>query len=229
MMKKQMISLLLAASFLTAASIPACAVTTDSDADTNNTVTLPFVSADPLPFTDISSQDWFYTTVSKVYHRGWITGVSDTSFAPQSLTTRATLVTALWKIQNQPQTDAKLPFTDVFSSNTEAYTAIAWAYSEGIVSGTSATTFSPDASVTREQTAALLYRFAQYRGIDVSVREDTNILSFSDAQDISEYAIPAIQWACGTSMMNGMGDGTLNPKGTTTRAQMASLLARFAL
>ena len=102
-----------------------------------------------------------------------------------------------------------------------------WAVAANIISGVSETEFAPDDNVTREQAAAILYRYAQYKKQDVSVGEDTNILSYNDYNEISEYAIPAIQWACGSEILNGETAQTLNPKGTATRAEIAAVLMRF--
>lgn len=104
--------------------------------------------------------------------------------------------------------------------------AVRWAASEGVVTGTSATTFEPDAPVTREQFAAILYRYAQQSGVDVSVGENSNILSYADALDVSEYAVPAMQWACGDGVIEGDG-ANLNPQGQATRAEAATMLMRF--
>jgi len=104
--------------------------------------------------------------------------------------------------------------------------AIAWAAEEGIVSGYG-DTFGPDDNITREQLASILWRYAKYKGYDVSVGEDTNILSYTDAFDISEYAIPAMQWACGDGIISGNDDGTLNPKGHAQRSHAAQMLMKF--
>ena len=107
---------------------------------------------------------------------------------------------------------------------------VAWAAWNGIVNGVSATSYAPDDPITREQMAAILYRYAKNRGLDVSVGENTNILSYDDALDISEYAVPAMQWACGSGLVAGIaqeGRLALVPKGTTTRAQAATLMMRF--
>ena len=105
--------------------------------------------------------------------------------------------------------------------------AVRWAASEGIVNGVSDTEFAPGADVTREQFAAILYRYAQYRGYDVSVGESTNILSYADFDAVSEYAVSALQWACGEGIITGVTESTLVPQGTATRAQAAAMLQRF--
>ena len=106
--------------------------------------------------------------------------------------------------------------------------AVTWAASQGIVGGYGGGLFGPEDNITREQLATILYRYAQAKGYDVSVGEDTNILSYTDVADLAEYAIPAMQWACGAGVINGTGDGsTLTPQGNATRAQIATMLMRF--
>ena len=153
-------------------------------------------------------------------------GVSDARFAPDGTVTRAQLVTILWRLDGGPAVNYLLPFTDVAEG--EWYTeAVRWAASEGIVNGVSDTEFAPGADVTREQFAAILYRYAQYKGYDVSIGESTNILSFTDFDAVSEYAVSALQWACGEGVITGVTESTLVPQGTATRAQAAAMLQRF--
>ena len=160
-----------------------------------------------------------------VYQNGLMTGTSATTFAPDGTMTRAMLVTILHRQAGAPQVNYALPFDDVAEG--AWYTeAVRWAASEGIVTGMSATAFEPNAPITREQFAAILYRYAQKTGADVSAGEDTNILSYADALDVSEYAVPAMQWACGAGIVNGVG-GRLDPGGSATRAQTAAMLMRF--
>ena len=140
--------------------------------------------------------------------------------------TRAMLVTILWRMEKSPVVNYAMAFTDVEGG--QWYTeAIRWAASEGIVNGLSDTAFGPDKAMTREQMVSILYRYAQYKGYDVSVGEDTNILSYLDMAEVSEYAIPAFQWACGSGVVNGMTESTLAPQGTATRAHVATILMRF--
>ena len=123
-------------------------------------------------------------------------------------------------------TGAFADFTDVPNDAWYAE-AVRWAAGEGIVNGVSDTEFAPNAAVTREQLAAILHRYAQHKGYDVSIGESTNILSYSDFASISEYAISAIQWACGEGIITGVTESTLEPRGTATRAQSAAMLMRF--
>ena len=179
-----------------------------------------------LPFTDAAADAWYYDAVDYVYQNGLMTGTSATTFAPDGTMTRAMLVTILHRQAGVPQVNYALPFDDVAEG--AWYTeAVRWAAGEGIVTGMSATAFEPNAPITREQFAAILYRYAQKTGADVSAGEDTNILSYADALDVSEYAVPAMQWACGAGIVNGVGGGRLDPGGSATRAQTAAMLMRF--
>lgn len=178
-----------------------------------------------LPFVDVPENAWYYDAVWYAYMQGLMNGTSATTFAPNVTMTRAMLVTILHRQAGEPVVNYTLPFDDVAESTW--YTeAVRWAAAEGIVTGTSATTFAPDTPVTREQFATILYRYAQQSGADVSVGEDTNILSYADALDVSEYAMPAMQWACGTGVIEGSG-ANLYPQDSATRAEAATMLMRF--
>ena len=178
------------------------------------------------PFDDAGRGDWFYDSVVYVYENGLMDGVSDTLFDPDGTVTRAQLVTMLWRLDGEPSVNYALPFTDV--SGGEWYAeAVRWAAGEGVVNGVSETEFAPKAAVTREQLAAILHRYAQHKGYDVSIGESTNILSYSDFASISEYAISAMQWVCGEGIITGVTESTLEPRGTATRAQSAAMLMRF--
>ena len=140
--------------------------------------------------------------------------------------TRGMFATVLYRLAGSPTVAAANPFSDVLSG--EWYTdAIIWAAGEGIVNGVETDTFGPTEKITREQLVTMLYNYAVYKGYDVSVGEDTNILSYDDAFDISEYAIPAIQWACGAGIIEGRTPSTIVPQGTATRAEVAAILMRF--
>ena len=178
------------------------------------------------PFDDAGRSDWFYDSVVYVYENGLMDGVSDTLFDPDGTVTRAQLVTMLWRLDGEPSVNYALPFTDVSSGEWYAE-AVRWAAGEGIVNGVSETEFAPNAAVTREQLAAILHRYAQHKGYDVSIGESTNILSYSDFASISEYAISAMQWVCGEGIITGVTESTLEPQGTATRAQSAAILMRF--
>ncbi len=177
------------------------------------------------PFTDVAAGAWYADAVQYVYEKGMMTGTSATSFSPDKTTTRGMIVTMLHRLENEPSATAS-DFTDVAAGAYYA-DAVAWAAANGVVNGISKTAFAPETAITREQMAAILYRYAQLKGYDVSVGEDTNILSYTDAGQISEYAIPAMQWACGAGLIQGNTAATLNPKGNATRAEVATILMRF--
>ena len=181
-----------------------------------------------LPFIDVNSSDWFYNAVKAAYTEGLISGVTDTEFAPNVTLTRGMLTAIIGRLGGAETTDGSTSFTDV---DANAYYApyVAWAAENGIVSGFGDDTFRPDESVTREQTAAIIWRYMQYIGEDVSTGDNTNILSFTDAADVSEYAIPAIQWACGDGIISGYPDGSLAPKSGITRAEFAAMISKIAL
>ena len=180
-----------------------------------------------LPFTDVVRGDWFFDDVRYVYETGLMNGVSATRFAPYGSTTRGMIVTILYRMEGQPAVSRDCPFTDV-ASGSYYERAITWAAANGIVTGHSGTIFAPDASITREQLAAILYRYAVYKGLDVSVGENTNILSYEDFASLSEYAIPAMQWACGAGILYGFG-GSLLPDAPANRLQAAAILHRFCV
>ena len=184
------------------------------------------IAPEPLPFGDVDDGDWFADAVRFVYESGMMNGVSETDFAPHATTSRSMIVTILYRLEGEPVVDDAMDFTDVAG---DAYyaEAVRWAASEGIVGGYGGGLFGAEDAVTREQLAVILYRYAVYKGYDVSVGEDTNILSYADFADLSEYAIPAMQWACGAGVITGVTDATLVPQGEATRAQVAAMLMRF--
>ena len=180
-----------------------------------------------LPFTDVSKNDWFHDDIRYVYENGLMNGISSTQFAPYGSTTRGMIVTILYRMEGQPAVSRDCPFADV-ASGSYYERAITWAAANGIVTGHSSTIFAPDANITREQLAAILYRYAIYKGLDVSVGESTNILSYEDFASLSEYAIPAMQWACGAGVLYGFG-GSLLPDAPANRLQAAAILHRFCV
>lgn len=180
-------------------------------------------------FVDVNTGDWFVDAVRWAYRNGVMNGTSPKYFTPNGNTTSAMVVTMLWRLENSPSVDYAMTYTDVES---EAwYTeAVRWASANGIVVGDNGK-FAPNNAVTREQLVTMLYRYAKYKGINVSVGEDTNILSYSDAPDVAEYAIPAMQWACGAGIVSGTTKGTrellLAPQDASSRAVVATMLMRF--
>ena len=180
------------------------------------------------PFFDVPTDAWYYDTVLYAYRNGLMNGVSNHMFNPESIMTHGMLATILWRMDGSPDAAYTALFSDV--SDGAWYTkAILWAASNGIVMGDNGK-FAPDDAVTREQFAAMLYRYATYKGMDISVGEDTNILSYGDASSVSEYAISAMQWVCGAGIVNGYtehGEQVLDPQRASTRAVAATMLMRF--
>lgn len=180
-----------------------------------------------LPFTDVPEGAWYADAAAYVYEHGLMAGTSATTFAPDVTTSRAMIATILWRMAGSPVVNYAMNYTDV-AQGQWCSEAIRWATSEGVVTGYGNGLFGTNDPITREQFAAMLYRFAQEQGYDVSIGENTNILSYTDVADLSEYAISAMQWAVGAGIINGTGDGsTLSPHGQATRAQAAVMLMRF--
>ncbi len=207
-------------------SVGVVATYTFSSVTTNHKIEAKFAHDCPsAPFTDVDITQWYHEGIDYVLLTGLFKGTSATTFEPNAPMTRAMLVTVLHRVEGAPTAITENPFADVASG--KWYTnAVVWASAKGIVKGYDAETFGPEDLITREQMATILYRYAENKGYDVSVGENTNILSFEDALNISEYAIPAIQWACGAGIVQGNG-GKLDPQGNATRAQVAAMLMRF--
>ena len=178
----------------------------------------------PFPFTDVKESDWYYDSVYYVYAYGLMNGTAEATFSPENATTRGMLVTILYRMEGSPQGGGWSPFTDV---DPELYYAqpIAWAAWNGIVKGITETTFSPDAPVTRQQMAAILYRYAAWKKWDVS--QQGNLFQFTDWEQIQEYARTPLAWASAAGLIQGKENNILDPAGTATRAQVATLLQRF--
>ena len=177
------------------------------------------------PFTDVDTAKWYHLSVDYVLTHKMMNGVSSRAFAPNANLTRGMLVQILYNLEGKPKGTAA-NFSDVQADAWYAEAA-GWAASNKVVTGYADGTFRPNAAVTREQAAAILYRYAQSKGIDVSVGENTNILSYVDVQQASEYAIPALQWAVGAGVLNGKNGGRLAPTGTATRAEIAAIMQRW--
>lgn len=174
---------------------------------------------------DIAVDAWYHAAVDYVVANGLMEGTSATAFSPDEPFTRGMLATILWRLEESPVVNYQLSFNDVAEG--QWYTeAVRWAASEEIVGGYGDGSFRPEDAVSREEMAAIFYRYAQHKGYDVSVGEDTNILSYADAAMISEYAIPAMQWACGAGVLEGNGQ-LLTPQADTPRCQAAAVLMRF--
>ena len=191
------------------------------------TVTGTFKAETPaaLPFTDVKSGDWFYPAVQYAYAQGLMTGTSATTFAPNGTMNRAMIVTVLYRLEKSPTVTGASKFTDVPAGQWYS-DAVAWAAANKIVNGYDETTFGPMNAVTREQMAAILFRYEQVKGLE-NVTLEENLNRFPDQDKISAYAIPALQWAVGQKIINGNADGTLDPTGTATRAQVAQIFTNL--
>lgn len=194
--------------------------------DANTTVYAKWTEApvSGLPFGDVKSADWFYNDVKYVYEKGMMAGTAADVFAPNTTTTRAMIVTILYRLEGSPAVTGTSAFVDVPAG--QWYTdAVNWAAANQIVKGTSATTFAPNDSITREQMAAILYRYAQYKGYDVTKKADLS--GYSDNGQVSAYAKDALAWANAAKLINGVTNTTLAPQGNATRAQVSAILHRF--
>ena len=187
-------------------------------------VTFAKKPVEPLPFVDVAAEDWYGDAVAAVYARGLMTGTAEDTFAPELAATRGMVVSILHRLAGSPTVSAEV-FEDVTADDWYGQ-AVAWAASEGIASGTSAETFSPNAAVTREQLAALLCNFAAQQGMDTTARSDLS--SFDDVETVSDWAQDAVSWAHAEGLFAGTSATTLSPQGEATRAQLAAMLVRFS-
>lgn len=175
-------------------------------------------------FADVAADAWYADAVQYVYENGMMSGTSETTFSPDLTTTRGMIVTILYRMENEPAVTGTTAFTDVAADQYYA-NAVAWAAQNGIVSGTTATTFAPNNAITREQMAAILYRYAQFKGYDVSVKADLSV--YTDAAQVSTYATDAMAWANGAQLITGTSQAMQTPASNATRAQVATILMRF--
>ena len=179
---------------------------------------------DVNPFTDISEKDWFYGDVMFVYENGLMLGTSKTLFSPHGTAMRGMMATILWRMEGSPVPKGKNSFTDVEAGKWYA-DAITWTTENGIFAGYGKDKFFPDDPITREQLAAIFYRYADYKGYDLTVKGDLD--KFKDADKITDYAKTAMQWAVGSGLVKGKSGNLLDPQGTATRAEIAAMLHRF--
>lgn len=187
-------------------------------------VTFAKKPVEPMPFVDVAAEDWYGDAVAAVYAQGLMMGTAEDTFAPELAATRGMVVSILHRLAGSPTVSAEV-FEDVTADDWYGQ-AVAWAASEGIASGTSAETFSPNAAVTREQLAALLCNFAAQQGMDTTARSDLS--SFDDAETVSDWAQDAVSWAHAEGLLAGTSATTLSPQGEATRAQLAAMLVRFS-
>ena len=179
-----------------------------------------------LQFDDLDISLWYHPDTDYVIENNIFKGMTKTLFAPDGNMTRAMMVTVLYRAEGEPEVSGDSTFTDIDKNDYYAK-AVVWGQQNGIIKGYSATEFRPGEAIIREQIAAIMHRYAQFKGYDVSVGENTNILSYEDFDLISEYAIPAMQWANGIGMIVGRTETTLNPKDTAKRVEIAAMLHRF--
>jgi len=176
------------------------------------------------PYVDVKEGDWFYDVVKAATQAGIMNGVSENTFAPNANVTRAMLVTMLYRADEMPETAGDSKFEDVSEGSYYA-DAVAWAAENGIVLGVSETEFAPDANVTREQIATIIFRYAAYKGVEAI--ELSENLFFDDADKISGYAVAPMNWLVGKEIITGYEDGTVRPQGSATRAEVAAITARI--
>ena len=181
-------------------------------------------SKDDWWFDDVAENEWYYAPIKSAYDNGLMSGVSDTEFAPDTDITRGMFVTVLHRIDGETKSDVDYTFTDV-NENDYFSNAVAWGSENNIISGYSDTEFAPNDNITREQMVSILKRFAEYKQIDTSIIDTLD--SYSDTEDISDYAVSAFQWACGNEIISGFTDNTLRPKANTTRAQAAAVFNKI--
>ncbi len=212
-MKKRILSILLAL-IMVVGLLPAAVLAAETEGEA-------------LPFADVPEDAWYFDAVRYVSENGLMIGTGETTFDPEGTITRAMIVTILHRLEDGPTAEG-MEFSDVAEG--KYYTAaVGWASANGIVNGFPDGTFQPNGDITREQLATILYRYAQFKGIDVSIGEETNILSYNDVFDTASYAMPAFQWACGAGLVSGTPEGDLNPKGTAQRAEVAQLMMMYML
>lgn len=193
----------------------------DRDSDTPDETVPPVIP----PYTDVDSGDWYYDPVAYMYGSGIMTGVTESTFDPDGLVTRAMAVTTLYRIAGQPQVEDSSSFTDLTQDWYK--NAVTWAEAAGVTRGVTETTFAPDTVISREQLVTMLYRFAEYAGVDVSVGERADLSGYADADAVSAYALPAMRWACGAGIIQGAGENDLQPAASGSRAVLATVLMRY--
>lgn len=184
----------------------------------------PETTPDTLPFADVPAGSWYYDSVAYVYENGMMAGTAADRFSPDMTTSRAMIVTILYRLEGSPAAAQPSAFTDVAAG--QWYTdGVAWANANGIVTGYDNGKFGPNDTITRGQMAAILYRYAAYKGYDVSGRADLS--GFADACRVAAYAADSVRWAVQSGLISGTSATTLSPAGSATRAQAAAILTRF--
>ena len=177
-----------------------------------------------MPFVDVVLSDWFYEAVANVYKNGLMSGISTTVFAPRMVTSRGMIVTILYRLSGSTIVSDPATFTDV--AKNQWYTdAITWAAANNIVNGYGNGMFGPNDSITREQMATILYRYAQYKGYTTTINQ--NLSNFTDGDSASDWAVEALEWAVSQGVMAGKGGNMLDPTGTATRAEVAQMFFNY--
>lgn len=192
--------------------------------DDNTEPTKPTTPETKITFTDVKENDWFAENVKYVVENGLMNGTTETEFAPNDNLTRAMLVTILYRAVGEPEVNKSMPFADVTADSYYA-NAVIWAQQNGIVSGVNENEFAPDENITREQIATIIYRYANFKEYDTSAKAD--ISAYTDADEISDYATEAMQYAVASGLIKGKTETTLNPQDNATRAEIAAILQRF--
>lgn len=179
-----------------------------------------------LKFNDLDITQWYHYDTDYVIEKDIFRGTTEKTFTPDGNITRAMMITVLYRAEGEPEVIGEATFEDI---DEDAYyaKAVVWGQQNGIIKGYSETEYAPEQDILREQIAAIMHRYAQYKGYDVSVGENTNILSYEDFDEISDYAIPSMQWAVGSGMIKGRTESTLNPDAFATRVEIAAMLHRF--
>lgn len=186
-----------------------------------------YITTSELPFTDVAPNYWGYEAIKHCYQNGYFAGTTGTTFEPNGTVSRASLAVVIYRMAGSPELDptTSIRFTDI-PENAWYRDAVAWCYSQGIVTGISSTVFSPDSLISREQAACILYRFAGAMGYDTEVKDERVLDSFDDAASVSSYAKTAMVWAVENGILSGNGNNLL-PQGSATRVQLAAMLYRF--
>jgi hypothetical protein len=206
-------------------SVGTVATYTFSSVTANHTIEAKFEHDCPSKkFTDVDISQWYHEGIDFVLLNGLFNGTSDTTFEPNADMTRAMLVTVLWRLETQPNPTASNTFADV-DSGTWYTDAVAWAAENDIVEGYDADTFGPNDPITREQMAAILYRYASYKGYDLTASND--LAGYTDSGNVSAWALTAMKWAVAEELITGVSETSLDPSGNASRAQVATILMRF--
>ena len=204
-------------------SVGAVSTYTFTDVRVDHTIEAKF---ELVQFEDCTEDDWFYPDIIYVAANGIMRGTGSGEFSPDVLTTRGMLVTMLYRLDGEPEVSGSCRFSDV-QAGSYCEAAVIWASENGIVNGYDNGLFGTNDAITREQLAVILYRYAEFKGLDVSAGEDTDLLSYSDASETAGYALPAMKWMCGVGILHGNDNNQLMPKGSATRAEVAAILHRF--